>query len=64
MMLLKIEGDIVGEKRRNRKSHKAGLPLNETTFQTALLEINKPTRKYKLSSVDKITETEEEEIFD
>ena len=44
----------IGEKIRNRKSKKAGALLNEITPQTAVLETNKPTKKYKLSSIEKI----------
>ena len=64
------EGDIIiiGEKRRNGKlgrlRKQEGLLLDDTTFQTALLETNNPTTKYKLSSVHKITETEEKSLIE
>ena len=64
------EGDIIiiGEKRRNGKlgrlRKQEGLFLDDTTFQTALLETNNPTTKYKLSSVHKITETEEKSLIE
>ena len=66
-----IEGDIIiiGEKRRNGKlgrlrKQEGLLLLDDTTFQTALLETNNPTTKYKLSSVHKITETEEKSLIE
>ena len=59
---------IIGEKRRNGKlgrlRKQEGLFLDDTTFQTALLETNNPTTKYKLSSVHKITETEEKSLIE
>ena len=52
------EGDIIiiGEKRRNGKLRRLRkqeglLLLDDTTFQTALLETNNPTTKYKLLSL-------------
>ena len=55
MMMKKLEGDIIWEKRRNGKlgrlRKQEGLLLNDTTFQTALLETNNPTTKYKLLSL-------------
>ena len=63
-----LEGDIIWEKRRNGKlgrlRKQEGLLLDDTTFQTALLETNNPTTKYKLSSVHKITETEEKSLIE
>ena len=41
-----------------------GLLLDDTTFQTALLETNNPTTKYKLSSVHEKMETEEKSLIE